>query len=166
MGPPPAIKEDGTFQIENVMPGKYRLMVSGPASGYVSSARYGELDVLGGEFEIGDSPAPIRVAVAAGGGSVSGTVTDESKPAAGMAFLIPADPARRMQWMIRSAALDQNGMFTLNNVAPGEYLAMAFQEQEYGIWEGEEEFRKLESKAKKISVGKTGTESIALSLIK
>jgi hypothetical protein len=68
--------------------------------------------------------------------------------------------------MIRSGPIDQNGMFTLGNLRPGEYLAFAMEEPEYGVWEDDAEWRKLESNAKKVSVRAGGTETIALTVIK
>jgi hypothetical protein len=163
---PPLVKDDGTFEVENVPPGKYRLNLNVPTGGYIESIHYGDLDVTAGEFEVTSTPAPVRVVVRPGGATVSGVLLHDGKPAAGLVYLIPADPARRSQQSVRSAVPDQTGAFTLNNLRPGDYLAYALAEADWGIWDDPDEFRAIESKAKKLSLKATSRESIELTLAK
>jgi hypothetical protein len=165
-GGQPMVKEDGTFVLENVSPGKYRVSTAAPAGSYIESIHYGETDVTGAEFEVSGSPAPIRVTVRAGGGSVSGVVTEDGKPASGMVFLIPSDPAKRIQMLIRTATPDQNGAFTISNLRPGDYLAFALSETDWGVWEEPDDFRAIESKAKKVSLKDGSNETVELTIAK
>jgi hypothetical protein len=164
-GPPP-VKDDGTFEVENVPPGRYRLMLNAPPGGYIESIRYGDLDVTGSEFDVTASPAPIRAVVRPGGGAVSGVVLLDGKPASGLIYLIPADAALRNQQTVRSAIPDQNGVFTVGNIRPGDYLVFALSESDWGIWDDPDDFRAIESKAKKVSLKDTSKETVELTIAK
>jgi protocatechuate 3,4-dioxygenase beta subunit len=164
-GPPP-VKDDGTFEVENVPPGKYRLMLNAPPGGYIESIRYGDADVTAGEFEVSTSPSALQVVVRPGGASLSGRILVDAKPAPGMVYVVPSDPALRIQMMIRGATPDQNGAFTLSNLRPGDYLVFALSEPDFGIWDDPTDFRMIESKAKKVSLKDSSSETVELTIAK
>lgn len=164
-GPPP-VKDDGSFEIENVPPGKYRLNLNAPAGGYIESIRYGDIDVTTSEFEVASSPAPLRVVVRPGGAAVQGVIRQDGKPASGIVYLIPSDPAKRTQQTVRSAMPDQNGEFSISNIRPGDYLLLALSEADWGIWDDPADFQAVESKTKKVSLKETSKEAVELTIAK
>jgi protocatechuate 3,4-dioxygenase beta subunit len=118
--------EDGTFRIENLMPGP---VMSGQvkSSGYVTFTASmwtgnGWSDVEpGGEVEVLVELEP--------GGSVAGTVTDAKTnaaiPYAEVTVLPRGNPMRAMFTGSPSAQADAQGKFTVSGVQPGEYGVIA-----------------------------------------
>lgn len=161
-------KQDGTFSIENVSPGRYRVNVFMPNdAGYIESIRAGEQDITGQEFAVSSAGAQLRVIVGANGGTVGGTVIADGNPSPGATVvLLPVRKELREQPFLRTGATDQNASFTIKNVAPGDYLLMALEEYDPSILDDETQFQIIERKAKKISVSKGGSESAALELIR
>lgn len=164
-GMPGMVKEDGTFSFDNLVPGKYRVNVTPVQGGYVESVRYGDIEATG-EIEILGSPSPLQIRIRPGGATVSGTVMQDGKPASGIVYLIPANAAARTQMLIKSGIPDQNGAFSIPNIAPGDYIAFALSESDPGVWEDPDEFRAIESKAKKVSLKETSTEAAELTIAK
>lgn len=165
-GGPPPVKDDGSFEIEDVPPGKYRVDLIMPAGGYIESIRYGDIDVTTGEFEVASSPAPLRVVVRPGGAAVQGVIRQDGKPASGIVYLIPSDPAKRTQLTVRFAMPDQNGEFSISNIRPGDYLLLALSEADWGIWDEPADFQAVESRTKKVSLKETSKESVELTIAK
>ena len=85
--PTQPVKQDGSFQLEDVGPDRYNLAVNGlPEGFYVNRIRSANLDVLAEGLDLaGGSPAPLDVVLSPKAGQVSGTVMDPKtqKPAAG-----------------------------------------------------------------------------------
>lgn len=167
-------KEDGTFVIEGVSPGKYRLQtyfgMMGPTPGegvYLESIQYGSRDVTGAAFEISPGgAAPVRVVFDSNPGVVEGTVTKDSLPSPGaMVILLNADRSKKDFSFNRTGATDQNAKFSIKGIAPGDYLAFAFENlQEFGFWDDDERFKKIASKGAKVSVARGGSTNIAVNV--
>lgn len=159
------VKEDGSFVLENVLPGKYRLNAYGGGDGiYLDSVIYGNQDVTGKDFEIMEA-APVKVMLAVGGGSVTGTVTQDGKPTPGISvLLLSTNSAKRDMPFTKTATTDQNGNYSMKSVAPGDYLVLALSEMEYGFWYEEERLRKVEGKGAKVSVSSSGATSANLTV--
>lgn len=166
-GPGVQAKEDGTFVMENISPGSYRVMVAMPSStAYLESVRFGEQDVTGREIEI-TSSAPLQVRIDANGGTVTGTITTDGNPALGSTIvLVPVKKELRDSPFLKTIATDQNGSFTISNIAPGDYLVFGVEEYDESALDDENQMQNLERKAKKVSLKKGGSESVALELIR
>jgi hypothetical protein len=167
-------KEDGTFVIEGVSPGKYRLqtyfgmMGTTPGEGvYLESIQYGDRDVTGTAFEITPGgAAPLRVVFDSNPGVVEGTVTKDSLPSPGtLVILLNADRSKKDFSFNRTGGTDQNAKFSIKSVPPGDYFAFAFENlQEFGFWEDDERFKKIASKGVKVSVARGGSTNIAVNV--
>ena len=101
-GPMPTqqVKEDGSFQLDDVGADRYTVSVNGlPEGFYVKSVRSANLDVLADGLEVaGGSPAPLDVVLSPKAAQVSGTVLDPKtqKAAAAMTVvLVPQEKERR-----------------------------------------------------------------------
>ncbi len=170
-----APKEDGTFAVEGVTPGKYRLqtyfgmMGSSPGEGiYLESMQYGDRDITGLAFEVppGGS-APLRIVFNSGAGVVEGSVTKDSLPvSSAMVILLNADRSKKDMTFTRMGSTDQTAKFSIKSVPPGEYLAFAFDNlEEFGFWEDDEQFKKIAGKGVKVSVARSGSVNIGVSVI-
>ncbi len=156
------VRADGTFQLDNVPPGPYRIQMPLPDGAFVASIRAGEQEILGQEFHVPSAGAPpVRIQLSTDVGTVSGAIFEDSKPVPDLkVVLLPADKALWRADRIRTVTADSAGRFTFKSAAPGDYTVYAFRELEPGIWEDEEEFRRFEAGGKKVAVRKGATETL------
>ncbi len=122
------VKQDGVFQITDVLDGTYALKIYGMEEGwYVKSARLGAEDVLqnGLVLEKGSSGA-LEIVLSSAGAQLEGAVTEHDKPVAGAQVRAKPDP-ETLYNRIRStsASTDQNGHFTFTTLPPGKYRITA-----------------------------------------
>jgi hypothetical protein len=132
-GPPQQAEIDATgrFSFKDVNPGRYVIALAGlPQGFYVCRIRAGETDVLGKAVELaGIPPGALEIALSPNVGGVTGAVNDSKgeKPGAGaIIVLLPEEPERRDLEMFFGVALaDKSGAFSIANLAPGRYRAVA-----------------------------------------
>jgi hypothetical protein len=142
----------------NVRPGSYRVQVVA-GGGYAAGIESGGMDLLRQPLVVGfgGGNAPIEVTLRDDGAEVSGTVEDEAassqtgvNPSSHYIYLLPAEESAGQ---IRQSAIWRGNSFTIAQVPPGDYLAIAFdqvmQELPYG---NEEALRPLLNKGKMIHV--------------
>ena len=156
---------DGHFTLESVAPGNYKVQVfvNSAEGGYPESIRYGDQEAISQPVTITAPGTPLKIFLDDAAGTVSGQAVDKEVAAPGvMVVLLHADKSRRDMSTTKISPTDQNGRFTLKNVRPGDYLAFALEDVEYGAWEDEEVLKKLERKATKVTVTKGGTENLQL----
>jgi hypothetical protein len=164
------VREDGSFVIENVFDGEYRIEMSGLAEGYyVRSARAGRQDCTDEPLEVrGGISGPLELRIAKASALVSGTVRDaqgNTVPYAGV-FLIRENQAMFSRMPVRS---DQGGGFRMASVPPGSYYLIAFAIEEWeedldslDVFSGEV----LKAKGIKVTVAETGAQTVEVSLVK
>ena len=115
-GPAPAVA------LTDVLPGRYRLVVSfsGNGADYVASAKLGELEVLHSEFPVAASTgAELHVTIRGDGASLEGRVTLQGQSAAGArVYLLPA--AAGGGGLI-TGYCDGGGAYRIEGVPPGDY---------------------------------------------
>ena len=140
-GPPnQLVKPDGTFQFRNVPEGTYRPSASvyGPdPSSFLKSARYGTSSVTDSGFTVQPgADASLELTMSSRTAQLNGAVLDpDSLPASGVhVVLIPDPPHRGIHEKYRSATTDQNGKFTLNGIAPGDYKLFSWDSVEQSGW--------------------------------
>jgi len=119
-------RQDGTFSIANVTPGKYTITArgdGGPSGGGTRTASQ-PLVVAGEEVHVVLTTAPAV--------TLSGTVTFESAGtqtppgfAAVRVTALPIGSLMAMQRMIRPAEGSESGQFSAHDVTPGQYLIRA-----------------------------------------
>lgn len=161
-------QQDGTFAFENLSAGRYRIGVGIPQNtAYLESVRFAEQDVLGKDIEITSGGGQLQVKIAANGGTVSGSVSTDGNPSPDTTIvLLPVKKELREQPFLKIVSADQNAGFSISNIAPGDYLVMGIDEYDPEMIHDENQLQILERKAKKISLGKSGSESVVLDLIR
>jgi hypothetical protein len=165
------VKEDGSFQMEDVGADRYTVSISGlPEGFYVKSVRSANLDVLAGGLEVaGGSPAPLDVVLSPNAGQVTGTVLDANTQKAAPAVtvvLVPQEKERRdREAFYRTTTSDLSGRFTFKSVVPGEYRAYSWEEAEYGAWMDPEFMKPMESRGEAVSIPEGGRQAIQVNLI-
>jgi hypothetical protein len=141
------MEEDGSFTLPHVVARRYRVMIAGSQS-YVKSVEYGQTHSDGAELDLrSGAAAPLTIHVATAAGSVSGTVTDDQGPAAGVRVILvdaglPLNPA-----FMQSGA---DGTYNFGHLAPGKYRLMAVDEAEFSPTNAEED---LDGIAEVVEVG-------------
>ncbi len=151
-----------TLMIDNVKPGRYRVRTySGDA--YVASMESGGTDLMNHALVVamGGAVPPIEITLRDDGAEVSGTV-EEAGEANGNAAQDPANsrlrpvylvPVGQESWKERQIFQAPNGTFRIPNVAPGEYLALAYQDLQPDLPFGDPEFvKRMATKGQMIHV--------------
>lgn len=120
---------DGSFVMQGVAPGKYRIPAVSPQGLYLSQVLVGGQDYFGKDLDLtGSAPGPLRIIYRADGATISGTVeTGDSKPVTPpVAVIVPASPEWRAAIQPRQANVDDAGSFRFENLRPGDYLLWVF----------------------------------------
>lgn len=162
-------KDDGSFVIENAGPETYRILAYGlPPGVWLKSIRAGDQDVLDRGIDLsGGAPAPIEITLSGGVGQITGVVQDaKQQPAPGSMVTLLPDPLKvERSDLLRVSSADQNGQFTLQSIAPGDYKLYAWEDVEPGRYMDPEFLKTHESSAKKISIKANGQEQATLTQI-
>lgn len=157
---------DGDLTISNVVPGRHRINLQGLASThYVARVRLGEQVVEGDELEIPNAAVPLNLEFALAKAEVSGVArTGKGEPAPGVGVALIPEP--RKPFRMKFARTDQNGVFKIANVAPGEYVAISLEafDSGGGALENEEYLKPLLPKSKKIKVLDAGSQQVELTV--
>ena len=164
-------KSDGTFTIPQIPPGRYMVRVHpNGGEGYVQSIQLAGEDVYGKEVDAANLAAGgLRVGVRLDSAKVAGTVEIPDDRKAYMhspaVLLVPVDPRLRNSSQFSIAQLNQTNSFELKNLRPGDYLAFAFEEYDYGSISDPEVFNATESKATKVSLARGESQELTLKLL-
>ena len=164
MGPPPQaeVQSDGTFLVNSVMPGRWRLNVNG-IPGYVKSVRQGDQEVSAWDLETGSSSSQLKIVVGTKYAQVEAAL---AAPAAGgepiTGFLLPAsgDPNFSQNFQV-----NPQGPSAMS-VPPGRYYACAFQAVQPGMLMQNRALRKaLESHCETVEAPEGGKTQVQVSVI-
>jgi hypothetical protein len=126
----PVTPADGTFRMDRVLPGEYRVVAGAPGH-YVKELRYENADVLNSTVEVsaGRSGDPtIEVVLSPGVAQIDGIVTDDkNQPLMGAQAVLIPDKNRHRTELFKAATTDQSGRFNMRDVAPGDYKLFAWE---------------------------------------
>ncbi len=117
---------DFDFHADDVRPGRYTVLLENANGFYLRKLSATGARIIGRTIDIGAAASVRIIAVASrGAAQVEGTAMREGEPFAGaMIVLIPQDPAHNSP-LFRRDQSDTDGTFTLANVVPGHYTAIA-----------------------------------------
>jgi len=164
---------DGSFTINGVTPGRYRLSAAFPGLGRAGGWTL-RSTVVNGQDTL-DAPMTIQanqnvtdaaVTFVDRAATLTGTVADGGgRPAPGFAIVMfPADSslwlpqARRIQ-MVRSSA---DGAFSFSGLAPGEYVVTAIDDLEPGEWYDPAFLQRLLLAGTKLAIGEAQQKTLDL----
>jgi hypothetical protein len=168
MRPPPQaeVQSDGTFTLNSVVPGHWRLVVNGaPGPGYLKSVTRGDQEVSPIDLEIGPSAAgPLKIVVGTKFAQIDATI---STPPSGVeqlfAIFWPAngDPTFR-----QNLAVNPQGPTTLRNIPPGRYFGCAVAvSQPWALMQNRALLKALESTCEALDIVEGGRTSVQLRFI-
>jgi len=164
---PQTVAADGSFKIENVQTGDYRVTVSPmPPGMYLKDARLGSADGLVGISITGPPSSGLDVSLSPNGGQIDGTIADKDrKPVRGIqAVLIPDRQTDRRDFY-RVAITDQNGHFLIRTVAPGDYKLFAWEDIEPFAYNDPDFLRKYEELGLPVKVAESAKLTVEAKLI-
>ena len=165
---PQALNTDGTFKVDNVSPGEYRVSVTAlPPGYYVKEARLDQTDVLDQPMRFsGTVSGPLEVVVSANGGQIEGTVVnDKQKPVPGIqAVLIPARGINRFD-LYKTSVTDDKGRFTIRGITPGDYKIYAWEALEQNAWFDSDLLRQYEQKGSFMHITEGAKEPVEVKII-
>lgn len=125
---------DGAFTIPNILPDRYRLVVDlGKNKAFVKSIRQGEREMLGQTFDItATAQDPITIVISSKVASLSGKVNRADSSAPPGVIVVEAldrKPDIGIVFGGRTALpqINQEGAFTVPNLAAGKYRVYAFE---------------------------------------
>lgn len=159
------LKEDGTFEVTNLQPGKYYVQVFGLGDDtYVKSVEFNGQQLAHQAVDAG-SGGTMCIVLSAAAAHVAGRVQDEGgKAMAGVTVSVwpkTPDPGR-INGGAQRTNTDQNGRFRLTGLPPGEYLIAAWEELEQGLAESSEFLALFSSSAKTITLQESAREELQL----
>lgn len=177
--PPPqpaTVNADGTFVIQNVLPGEYQLTVPnlGPSPTginagqqlYLKDARFGTIDVLTGTLSVaGPVSDQLQVVLAADASKLTGTVADSRQQPVPQSQIVLVPNRRERRDLYKTTRSDASGHFTLPLVPPGSYKIFAVDSQMMDSFYDPSVFAKLDSKGTPIDVGTSTPPNVDLRLI-
>jgi hypothetical protein len=177
--PPPqpaTVNADGTFVIQNVLPGEYQLAVPnlGPAVAgvnagqllYLKDAKFGTIDLLSGTMSVaGPVSDQLQVVLGADASKLTGTVADSRQQPVPQSQIVLVPNLRDRRDLYKATRSDASGHFTLLVVPPGSYKIFAVDPQLMDSFYDPSVFAKLDSKGTPIDVGSSASSNVDLRLI-
>lgn len=172
-------KDDGSFTMEDVAPGKYYLNANAPAGTYLKSVRFGGQEVLGKDLDLTQGAGQITLVFSYGVAEVDGTVQFPENPAPGGDASSSAQPAATPDAEIvlvpdtlnddgsgmRMGNSATGGSFSVKQVPPGHYRAYAFERLDYGQLQNPDVLKQLEDKGVEVELKENDRKQIQLPLI-
>ncbi len=164
------IQEDWTFAITNIF-GPSRVHVAVPSGWAVKAVLHGDRDILDEPLDLrsGETLSDIEVVLTTVVSRVTGQVTDgKGAPNSdGTVVIFPSERARwfdRSRW-VRATRPNQQGGFEIAGLPAGDYLAVAVEYVQEGVWNDPEYLATLVRQAQKVTVGTGGVTNVTLKLI-
>jgi hypothetical protein len=158
---------DGTFRLNNVAPGEYRVQVQMPANAYVKSALLNGVDVLDSPLVIaGTAAGNMEVVVSSESGKVEGSLVDErSDPAPAAQVVLVPNRSRGRADLYKTAVTDSAGRFSFGGVAPGDYKVFSWREIDPFGWFDPDVLERSESRGVPVHVSESSVESVAVRIV-
>jgi hypothetical protein len=165
--------EAETLVLEHVSPGRYRVHVNARL-GYVAAVSSGGLDLLHHPLVVppGGASSPIEITLRDDGATVDGTIEDWQTETQGRNTLLPGQQLACIYLVPMTETMAPplvgwtgNGHFSLEQVPPGSYRAIAFNRQPGELETANEEaMKKYEAKSQVIQLEAGQKEQLRLQL--
>jgi Carboxypeptidase regulatory-like domain len=163
------VKDDWTFVVTPIF-GAARLRVSVPDGWRVEAILHDGRDISDAAVEMksGDELSGVHVIVTSRVTTIAGQVVDKNGAAqADGTVVLFADDADKWsedsRW-VRAVRTDSQGQYQVRGLPPGEYLAVALEYAEDGIWNDPEYLGALRHGARKVTLREGQTSTMALTL--
>jgi Carboxypeptidase regulatory-like domain len=126
---PSKVAADGTFTIENIQVGEYRIRTEKPPQYYLKSVRLGQSNVSESLAISAPVSDELELVLASDSGEIGGTVLDkDGKTVAGVPVVLIPNSQRNRSDLYQFDKTDQNGEFRLSPAVPGDYKLFAWED--------------------------------------
>ena len=127
------VQADGSYVLKSVPPGVWDIGFDPiPKGGYLKSMMLGDIDVLRADMNVTpETQAPLEIVVSTAGAQLSGKVEG------GLARALVAAPEGELAGLPSFyvvTTVDEQGLFELKAMTPGDYRLYAFEDLAYGAW--------------------------------
>jgi uncharacterized protein (DUF2141 family) len=163
-----AVKEDGTFEINDVAPGNYQVAVYTPSEKYrdwyLKSLLFAGREVADTGFAaIGETS--LEVVINAKGASIEGKVTDTTGKAAADVFVVtlPSSGKLARPDSYQTGKTDATGSFFLRGLNPGEFAVVALENLQ-GDTRSADFYQKYGSQGANVSLAEGEKKTVTLAL--
>ena len=163
------VNPDGTFRIENVVPGDFSLQLANSLRPglYIKDARFDGMDILSQPLHFtGKETGSLEIILSPNVASLEGVVTDNRRalvPGA-QVVLVPKRFRYRTDLFL-TAVTDQDGRFILSSIAPGDYSLYAWEAIEDYRWFDADFLKGDEPFGQSIQLSESSRQSVTLKLI-
>lgn len=167
VSPVAVLKSDGSFQVKNLIPDRYRVVFQPELqSYYVKSVRVGPVASTEPIMDVTDSiPSEVTVTLSSRAAQINGVVNEENKPAVGAVVgLVPVD--RDKTYLYKAARADWDGKFKINAIPPGQYKLFAFEAAELDSWQDPEFLKRHEESGISVVLTEAAHETKYLTLLR
>jgi hypothetical protein len=136
---PPQWNPDGTFRIDGIAPGEYRIDVccitGQQPDAYVKEVRFGSVDALSRPLVItGSTSDVLEVMFGKGAGEIGGTVQGDSAQVGATVSVVLIPDRRERRDLYKFTFSDAAARFTFRGVPPGSYKVFAWSDIERNAW--------------------------------
>ncbi|HET9219615.1 MAG TPA: carboxypeptidase-like regulatory domain-containing protein [Terriglobia bacterium] len=163
---------DGAFVLPGVYSGRYLLgYVRGlPVDAFVLSAKQGARDLFKEEMVIESGEERLEITGSTGAPVLVGTVTDANGRAIhnALVVLVPDSPLRERKdyyGAFKDTRTDQNGMFEIRGITPGEYQAFAWRGAPSNAFRNAEFMKPFAGKGTPLKLALNGKATADLTLL-
>jgi hypothetical protein len=162
------LSRDGTFALDGVSAGAYRVSVRGLTPPmYLRAMRYGADDVAEGIVNATADGDTLTLVLGTDSGRLSGTVqTSSGEPASNIPVTIapPDELANRLD-LLKSVRTDTAGHFQAAGLAPGEYKVYAWGDPDVPMAESAEFREEFANRATAVTIDPVGAATVQVKAI-
>jgi hypothetical protein len=161
--PPQRVQADGTFAIDSLTPGPYRLAVmSLPAECFIREARLGAFDILGQPVVLTETTSgSLQIVVSSNSGELDGIVLDARRlPVPGIEAVLIPDRQRERKALYLKTRTDNDGRFSLRGIPPGNYRLFAWERLDPYAYFDPAVVQQADTQATPVRVTEFSTQSI------
>ena len=155
---------DSGLVISSVQPGRYYAAVQPQGNWYVESMASGSTDLFRETLTVGSGTqvAPIRVVLRDDGASLAGVVRFEGEPVSASVLVIMQDEPLRVPQVLMA---DRQGAFQIENLPPGDYVLLAFDNTAELEYANRDVLRDYFSQGTRVTIGAQDAKRVNLDVI-
>ena len=164
------VTDDWTFTVTGIF-GPARLVVGVPDEWMVKSIFQNGLDVTDAVIELksGEELTGVQVILSDHVTTITGLVTDAKGAPIddGTVIVFSSDEKKWYEEsrFVKAARPDERGQFTISGLPPGDYLAIAVEYVQEGLWNDPEYLDSIRTAAQKFIITDRGSQGLTLKLV-